>query len=91
MRTRTLPPESSRDDAASELDEATNTTAVIAASVIAASVIALCLTRPPGRAELTVLIDGHAHRYAAGWADRRAVVVGVSLLPVFHAVSLARE
>src|SRR5206468_10869376 len=38
-----------------------------------------------------VLADGDTHRDAAGWADRRAVVVGVSLLPVFHAVSLARE
>src|SRR5881396_3860853 len=38
-----------------------------------------------------VLADGDTHRDAAGWADRRAVVVGVSLLPVFHTVSLARE
>jgi hypothetical protein len=38
-----------------------------------------------------VLLDGDAHRDAAGWADRRAVVVGVNGRPVLHAVSLARE
>jgi hypothetical protein len=37
-----------------------------------------------------VLVNRDAHRDAAGWADRRAVVV-VSLPPVSHAVSLARE
>ncbi len=34
------------------------------------------------------LVDGDAHRDTAGWADRRAVVVGASRLLVFHAVSL---
>jgi hypothetical protein len=38
-----------------------------------------------------VLLDSDAHRDAAGRADRRAVVVGVSRLPFFHAISLARE
>jgi hypothetical protein len=38
-----------------------------------------------------VLVNRDAHRDAAGWADWRAVVGGVSLPPVSHAVSLARE
>jgi hypothetical protein len=37
------------------------------------------------------VVTGRSEFRSRGWADRRAVVVGVSLLPVFLVVSLARE